>query len=133
MQNTDFIVALLNSTKLSNARVFEAINAFTDSIEETIRIMAYLTEYCDKPRIPEHSTKMKGYTELVEYNFFKDRVYYTTIKVREFHIPADFDYQEDKIYDDYYSIPREIRNDEGELVVEVKYYSRENCSLYNWC
>ena len=133
MQNTDFIVALLNNLKLSNTRVFEAINAFTNDTEETIRIMAYLTEYCDKPEIPERSTKIEGYTELVEYNFFKDRVYYNTIKVRKFRIPVDFDYQEDKIYDDYYSIPREIRNDEGELVVEVKYYSRENCSLYNWC
>lgn len=138
MKANGFIFHLLSNTTLNKERVIEFVNNFTDGfVEETMRIMAYLTDFEDKPVVAETSDKIgKEQATFVSYNFFNNEVTYRYIENRKFNVPTEkVEEVADKVFDSYDNIPREIRwNDNGEdkVSVDIKYWRIVSCDLSNW-
>lgn len=134
MNNFNFISNLLANTKYDNNRVNEAILAFTDGdTDNFLRIMQYITGSVDMPAISETANFGAYIANLKEFNFFKNRVLYVYLQSRTFKVTADI---ADKFrgvkYDYYYDIPREIRNNNGDIELEVEYCDADSCSIDEW-
>lgn len=134
MNNFNFISNLLADTKYDNNRVNEAILAFVDgNTDEFLRIMQYITRYVDIPAISKTATFNEYVASLKEFDFFKDRVSYMYLKPRTFKVTTDV---ADKFrgieYESYYDIPNEIRKDNGDVELEVKYWTTDSCSIDVW-
>lgn len=134
MNNFDFISTLLANTKYDNKRVNAAILAFTDGdIDDFLRIMQYVTGDADIPNLSETAKFDKYVAYLKESNFFKNKVSYTYLKSATFKVTtAIADTFGDIEYNSYYDIPNEIRKNNGDVELEVKYWTCDSCSIDVW-
>lgn len=137
MNNFNFISNLLADTKYDNNRVNEAILSFVnDNTDEFLRIMQYITGTIDIPAISKTATFDKYVANLKEFDFFKNRVSYMYLKPRTFKVTTDvadkFRGIECDSYESYYDIPNEIRKDNGDVELEVKYWTTDSCPIDVW-
>ena len=135
MQPIAFIQGLLTEIKFSNARVLEMLQSFTNNnTDETLRILAYISGYAQKPEIPEHSEKInKEDATLIEYDFFRNTLEFRYLETRTYKVSEEFKHLDGEVFDSCYSIPREVRNNTGEFPITVKFKDTSRCSLNEWC
>lgn len=135
MQTIDFIQSLLTKVEFSNARVMEMIQSFTrDNTDETLRILAYISGYAQKPEIPEHSEKInKEDATLIEYDFFRNTLEFRYLETRTYKVSEEFKHLDGEVFESVYDIPREVRNNTGEFPITVKFKDTGRCSLNDWC
>lgn len=135
MQTIDFIQSLLTKVEFSNARVIEMIQSFTNNnTDETLRILAYISGYAQKPEIPEHSEKInKEDATLIEYDFFRNTLEFRYLETRTYKVYEEFKHLDREIFESVYDIPREVRSNAGEFAITVKFKDTSRCSLNEWC
>lgn len=134
MNNFNFISNLLANTKYDNNRVNEAILAFTDdNTDDFLRIMQYITGAIDMLAISETAKFDNEVAYITSFNFFKNKAYYKVLQSKTFNVTTDIADKFSGIeYDCYYDIPSEIKNNSGDVELEVKYWTTNNCSLDRW-
>ena len=95
--------------------------------------MAYVTGVANHPELPVDIEVNEQPRIILEVNHFTEEVKYKCVNVRTFNVsPEEESLLEDKVYDDFYSIPKEVRNANGNDKVVVRYWSNERCSVECW-
>ena len=133
MKSNDFINHLLANVNVDNARVIEFVNSFTDgNVDATMRIMSYLTKFCDAPKVSKTSDIAKD-ARLVSYNFFTNRVDYRYIHEGNVRIQKDHvdDVNTSMVYESRDDIPHKDWSSEG-VLVSLKYWNTNHCDLDKW-
>lgn len=135
MKPIAFIQSLLTEIKFSNARVLEMLQSFTNNnTDETLRILAYISGYAEKPEIPEHSEKInKEDATLIEYDFFRNTLEFRYLETRTYKVSEELKHLDGEVFENVYDIPREVRNNTGEFTITVKFKDTSRCSLNDWC
>ena len=133
MNTNSFIQHLLNNVSLSNERILEFVDSFTKgNTFEVMRLMSYLSGFSDKPEVPETSNYATNAT-LESYDFFENEVHYKYLETRKFKVSEEFLGLDGKVYDDWYSIPSELRkSSDGSNEITVQYWSKGSCCLESW-
>lgn len=132
MKTNPFIQHLLNNVSFDTQRVIECVEAISKGhIDDTLRILAYLSGYSNIPEIPETSTRNNSAT-LEYYDFFENQVYYKYIETRELNVKEEYKDLDGQVYDSWYDIPSEVRNGSGDFKITVKYWSTNSCTLERW-
>ena len=134
MDNFKFIQSLIAKCELDAERVNEAIYAFVEgNTDQYLSVMSYLTGVANHPEVPSLVEVDGDERILLDVNYFTGKVNYKEVNVCTFKVsPEEAALLENKVYDNYYSIPKEVRNGNGNDVVKVRHWTNDRTSLECW-
>lgn len=120
-----FTAQLIKNVSINTNKLLEVLVQATNDTDDVFRLLAYITDYTE-PKIKNTSERYKG-AELISYNIVTDEVKFKYITERELKVDASR--LEDKVYKNYYEIPRDHARG---IIKTVEYYTTSSCYRNEW-